>query len=470
MPNPLPAIIQRVSVLEKDVQKLKEVDHTKIHLALLRSEIPSVVNAYLGSSLEDALQKSVQANIINEVKNLLPKFLPKAVSDFSTLVIQSTVKTPTILAQSSSQAQSSLKKILRKRDHDGDDKDEDPSAGPNQGKKTKRRRTKESETYKKTSTTKETSKSNASTKGSKSDKSVHVEELVAEPTKEVIMHASNDDVVNDADQPKNDLVPKHNWFTQHPRPPTLDPEWNKGKAIDDSRPGRLTVPLDYFFNNDLEYLKSSDPEKKYTTSITKMKAARYEKGQQIARVKDVYLDDIMEKALNRQLYKFKEGDFVNLHLNDIEDMLLFIVQHKLFQLDGSDIFDLAVALRVVYEYLNKKKRVMQIDELYKFLDRTLKLVCDELHHRILNFRLGYNKEISRRKWSATDKRGQIHGESALRMKLLPRMCKTLSNIDAHMQGSNFGKENIKTKTKLTLEQTQQGVSDEVLVSIEGVEE
>ncbi|GJW47215.1 hypothetical protein Tco_0078861 [Tanacetum coccineum] len=29
---------------------------------------------------------------------------------------------------------------------------------------------------------------------------------------------------------------------------------------------------------------------------------------------------------------------------------------------------------------------------------------DELHHRILNFRLGYNKEMSRRKWSAPDKR------------------------------------------------------------------
>ncbi|GJU49120.1 hypothetical protein Tco_1218675 [Tanacetum coccineum] len=42
------------------------------------------------------------------------------------------------------------------------------------------------------------------------------------------------------------------------------------------RRGRLTEPLEYFFNNDLEYLKSSDPEKKDTTSITKTKAARYE--------------------------------------------------------------------------------------------------------------------------------------------------------------------------------------------------
>ncbi|GJY71230.1 hypothetical protein Tco_0474933 [Tanacetum coccineum] len=433
-----------VSDLEKDGSRAQRVDHTTTLLASLKSEIPLVVNAYLGSSLEDALQKdvieeSMQANVINEVKNLLPKFLPKAVSDFATLVIQSTIKTPTVLAQSSSQAQSSLKAaeslskhklkmiLFEKMDKIRSYLTHDKHQALfelysihyalmmllHMGKKTKRRRTKESESYKKTSTTKETSKSNAPTKGSKSDKSVHVEELVAEPTKEVIMHASKVDVVNDADQLKNDPAPKHNWFTQHPRPPTLDPEWNKGKAIDDSRPGRLTVPLDYFFNNDLEYLKSSDPEKKYTTSITKMKAARYESQLnrfskhdvyshlKILSVKSVkvnklhgygYLEEIMVRRADRQLYKFKEGDFVNLHLNDIEDMLLLIYTPS-FDPPG-----------VVYEYLNKKKRVMQIDELYKFLDRTLKLVCDELHHRILNFRLGYNKEISRRKWSATDKR------------------------------------------------------------------
>ncbi|GKE13724.1 hypothetical protein Tco_1421301, partial [Tanacetum coccineum] len=452
--DPLLAIIQRVSVLEKDVQELKEVNHTTIYLALLRSEIPSTINAYLGSSLGDTLQKvlqryieelkqqysqqvnykdaieeSVQANIINDVKNLLPK----------------------------------------KRDHDGDDKDEDPSAGPNQGKKTKRRRTKESKSTKKTSTTKETSKGNSLTKGSKSDKSVHTEESVVEPTEEVIMDASNDDVVNDADQPQNNPAPKHNC-----KPIPL-----KGHL------GHLTVASEYFFNNDLGYLKSSDPEKKYTTSIIKMKVARYElvgiedmipslwsvtkvgydkdakrgikhwgpkrklfyKSQlnrfskhdvyshlKILSVKSMkfnklhgysYLEEIMMRRLDRQLYKFKEGNFVNLHLNDIEDMLLLVVQHKLFQLDGSDIVDLAVALRmftrsliikrrvedvqlgverVVYEDLNKRKRVMRADELYKFSDGTLKLVRDELHHRILNFCLGYKKEMCRRKWSATDKR------------------------------------------------------------------
>ncbi|GKC62238.1 hypothetical protein Tco_1089836 [Tanacetum coccineum] len=40
--------------------------------------------------------------------------------------------------------------------------------------------------------------------------------------------------------------------------------------------GHLSVASEYFFNNDMEYLKSNDSIRKYTTSITKTMAARYE--------------------------------------------------------------------------------------------------------------------------------------------------------------------------------------------------
>ncbi|GJT56242.1 hypothetical protein Tco_0991296 [Tanacetum coccineum] len=39
--------------------------------------------------------------------------------------------------------------------------------------------------------------------------------------------------------------------------------------------GRLTIVVEIFCNNDLEFLESSDQEKKYTTSIMKTKAAQY---------------------------------------------------------------------------------------------------------------------------------------------------------------------------------------------------
>ncbi|GJW40175.1 hypothetical protein Tco_0066020 [Tanacetum coccineum] len=189
-------------------------------------------------------------------------------------------------------------------------------------------------------------------------------------------------------------------------------------------PGHLTVAAEYLFNNDLEFLKSSDLEK----------------------------NTLRLPRRQKQL----EGDFVDLHLNYIKDMLLLAVQHKLFHLDGSDIFDFIVALRmftrsliikrrvkdlqlgvesyqkklnitkpqktfleiefkelytpshkpqgVIYEDLNKQKWVMRADELYKFSDGTLKTICDALHHRILDFCLGYNKEMSRRKCTSTNKK------------------------------------------------------------------
>ncbi|GJR10516.1 hypothetical protein Tco_0793168 [Tanacetum coccineum] len=258
--------------------------------------------------------------------------------------------------------------------------------------------------------------------------------------------------------------------------------------------GNLTVSAEYFFNNDLEFLKSSDLEKKYTTFLMKIKTARYE----IVGIKDMVLTlwsptkvgydkdalkgikhwgDKRQLWYRSQINKFSKhnvystqkilgvksvsvkklnGDFVDLHLNDIGDMLLLAVQHKLFHLDGIDIVDFIVALcmftrsliikrrvedlqlgvesyqnklnitqpqktfteiefkelytpshkppGVIYEDLNKQKRVMRADELYKFSDRTLKTVRDELHHRILDFCLGYNKEMLRRKCTATDKR------------------------------------------------------------------
>ncbi|GJT23870.1 putative ribonuclease H-like domain-containing protein [Tanacetum coccineum] len=43
-----------------------------------------------------------------------------------------------------------------------------------------------------------------------------------------------------------------------------------------SSQGRQIVPADFFFNNDLEYLRGGSNDKKYTASTTKSKAARYE--------------------------------------------------------------------------------------------------------------------------------------------------------------------------------------------------
>ncbi|GKD57430.1 hypothetical protein Tco_1290817, partial [Tanacetum coccineum] len=40
--------------------------------------------------------------------------------------------------------------------------------------------------------------------------------------------------------------------------------------------GRQVIPQDFFINNDLEYLKGGDLSRRYSTSITKTKAATHE--------------------------------------------------------------------------------------------------------------------------------------------------------------------------------------------------
>ncbi|GJT92339.1 hypothetical protein Tco_1081184 [Tanacetum coccineum] len=378
-------VIQSDTVLEKDVQELKDLGDAL--QKVLQKQTKELIQKYPQQvNYKEMIEESVQANIINEVNNQLLKFLPKVVSDFATPVIQCTVKnalekTPLPVAQSSSQAQSSLKaaeslseyelktiffekidKIRSYQTHDKDQAlydallnslilDDDIAPGPNQGKKTKRSRTKESEPSKKSSTSKETSKGKSPAKTSKSGKSVTVEEPVFEMATDDI-EQTIDDGANDADQPPDDSTQskdkslKQDWFKQPPRPPTPNPEWNKCQVVIDQpkqpwfnqmvsvakdpltldelmatpidfskyamnrlkidnltqahlvgpnnpegdrcpfeltkplplkgRLGHLTIVAEYFFNNDLEFMKSLDPENKYTTSITKTKATRYD--------------------------------------------------------------------------------------------------------------------------------------------------------------------------------------------------
>ncbi|GKA40419.1 hypothetical protein Tco_0733012 [Tanacetum coccineum] len=121
--------------------------------------------------------------------------------------------------------------------------------------------------------------------------------------------------------------------------------------------GLQVVPVNYFINNGLEYLKSGSLSKKYTTSTTKTKAAKYDA---IEGIKDMvpslwspvkwydygYLEAIVVQREDQQLYKFKEGDFPRLNLRNIEDLLLLLVQKKFSNLERDVIYDLNVALRM----------------------------------------------------------------------------------------------------------------------------
>ncbi|GKC79947.1 hypothetical protein Tco_1130721 [Tanacetum coccineum] len=381
--TPITPIPQLVSALERELSQVKQVDHTTQILTQILAIVDEHLSTRIGFASQTALQsytiefekkaqakkekyidiieKSVKEIIKDEVKSQLPQILPKEISDFATPVIQSTINESlenVVLAKSSSQPQSTyeaaasltefeLKKILLdklektyslKRGREDKDKDEDPSVGSDQGLK-KRKMSKDAKPLK---GFKSKEYKSSSSKGSKS-------------------------------QSKSSCKPAQADEPGKPLP-----------LIEDQ--GRQVVHANYFFNNDLKYLKGGSSSRKYTTSTTKIKAAKYDN---IEGIKDMvqtlwspvkvtydkhavwgtsywglkrkrfyayachwkslhdvffnkriivvtqvkvvkkydygYLDEIIVRREVHKLYKFKEGDFPRLNMRDIEDTLLLLV-------------------------------------------------------------------------------------------------------------------------------------------------
>ncbi|GJW82233.1 hypothetical protein Tco_0146208 [Tanacetum coccineum] len=177
--------------------------------------------------------------------------------------------------------------------------------------------------------------------------------------------------------------------------------WNKPEGheypFDLSKPlplieaqGRQVSPANYFFKNDLEYLKDGSSSRKYTTSTTKAKAAKYDN---IEGIEDMVLilwspvkvayDKFAIK--DQTLHKFKEGDFPRLNLCDIEDLLLPLVQKKLSNLEKDVIFDLNVALRMFTRRIDILKRVEDLQPGVKSYQKKLNITKPE------TFRSGISK-------------------------------------------------------------------------------
>nr|GEZ81326.1 hypothetical protein [Tanacetum cinerariifolium] len=154
-----------------------------------------------------------------------------------------------------------------------------------------------------------------------------------------------------------------------------------------------------------------------------------------------HLDWISIRRDDDKIYKFKEGDFKRIRLQDIEDMLLLLVQGKLSNLTVEERFAFNVSLRMftrnivsqrhvedlqlgvessqkrlnltnpdtyrfdlkrreaytahlnprglIYQNKDKKNRLMRIDELYKFSDGTLNDVRNALDDRLKGIRMQY---------------------------------------------------------------------------------
>nr|GEU89230.1 Gag-Pol polyprotein [Tanacetum cinerariifolium] len=295
------AIQLRVAKLEKEVSKLKKIVLSTEAITTLKSQVPTVVDNYFGSKISDSLQKSLQKHFVQPA--------PES-SKIQTLTIN--------LKKESKKSASEILKIKREqaekqrmpKKHDDDD--EDPSARPNQGKKTKRQRTKESKSSQKPSTTKETPK--------EMDDAVNT--IV-------------EDVVHDSNLPHDE----ENVYNIYHEDKAARYEI---LGIEDMVPTLWSTIKHAYDNDDAKGIKHWGERIKLCVK----KPHGYG-----------HLEEVMVKRAYRQLYKFKEVDFVDRHFNDIKDMLILAVRHKLFHLNERDIVDFIVALRICTRSLIIKRRV-----------------------------------------------------------------------------------------------------------------
>ncbi|GJU16865.1 RNA-directed DNA polymerase, eukaryota, reverse transcriptase zinc-binding domain protein [Tanacetum coccineum] len=240
------------------------------------------------------------------------------------------------------------------------DKDEDPSAGSDRG--LKKRKTGK-------------------------DAAPATEELEFEVADLDMPQDQEDNLGNDDEEPKEKENPEgDDYLFDLTKPLPLVMSRNHQK-----------VPVDYFFNNDLKYLQGGISTMTYTTSLTKTKAAQYD----LAGIEDMreqrktfyayarglqsrhdvystkrilavtqvevmrkqvygYLKEVVVRRADNDLYRFKEGDFPRLRINNIEDMLLLVVQNWLTNLLGDDVSDMAIALRMFTRNLVIQKRVKDL--------------------------------------------------------------------------------------------------------------
>ncbi|GJR40404.1 putative reverse transcriptase domain-containing protein [Tanacetum coccineum] len=307
-----PCYLLRVAKLEKYMSYRKKIDLFAEALVALKTQVPSIIDNYLGSKVRDVFQKELKKH----TANLIQKYSLQQIPELPKKQI------PTVdLEQESEKTPSNILKIIK-------------------------------------------------------------------------------------EQAEKQKMPKLDW--NNPQGYHYPFDLSKPLPLQ-GHPGYQTIVVDYFFNNDMEYLKSLDPKRTYTTSITKTKATWYE----IDGIEDMsfsvkklhiygHLEEIVVKRADRQFYKFKEGS--SPFKKVVEDLQLSIesYQKKLNITPPQQTFTITEFKElytpshkspgVIYEDLTKQKRVMRADELYKFSDGALKKVRVELHHRIRDFHLEYNTE------------------------------------------------------------------------------
>nr|GEZ57632.1 hypothetical protein [Tanacetum cinerariifolium] len=179
--------------------------------------------------------------------------------------------------------------------------------------------------------------------------------------------------------------------------------------IPDSR-GRRVIPFDYFINNDLEYLRGGASSRKYTTSVTKIKASDY------GHIK--WIEDLLPRtmwiqkpvgkltnltveerfAFNVSLRMFTRSIVIQRRMEGLQ--LSVESYQKKLNLTSPDTYRSDLKRKeaysiysnprgFIYQNKDKKNRLMRIDELHKFSDGSLTDVRTALDDRLKGIRIKY---------------------------------------------------------------------------------
>ncbi|GKD98832.1 hypothetical protein Tco_1382729 [Tanacetum coccineum] len=173
------------------------------------------------------------------------------------------------------------------------------------------------------------------------------------------------------------------------------------------------IPFDHFINNDLEYLKGGSFSQKYTTSLTKTKAADYGHVKWIedkvprSKVTNLNLDERF--ALNVALRIYTRRIVIQ---ECVEDLQLAVESYqKKINLSRPDSYSSNLRKMtpytayhdiqgIIYQDDIDKNRLMRTDELHKFSDGTLNHVRTALNNIATGIQMEY---LPKRKWSKRDK-------------------------------------------------------------------
>nr|GEU42130.1 hypothetical protein [Tanacetum cinerariifolium] len=229
--------------------------------------------------------------------------------------------------------------VPKKRDH-ADNKDDDPSAGPNQSKKTKKIRLNESESSKKTSTTKESSKDDVQqTFDDKVDDGGQLPYTIANETQPYV-------------DPK---IPKKDWFKD-----SRNPEGPQRQQ---------------FYRSMINTV--SKHKVKSTMIILSVVSVQVEKRSGYG-----YLKEIVARRADQKLYKFKEDG------NVIVDFVT-----------GLKMFTRGIIMKNRIEDMQ-----LGVESYQRKLNLTKPQLRKVLHEMLMNFKFGYNKAMPLREWIEKDKR------------------------------------------------------------------